>query len=253
MSRGLGPQSLLAALAEIRAALPWRDVGYSGKRSVSWASPLSPTVVRLAMGDGHQVDTDLVPALVNELGRRDPMVIVFDDMLPREVAEASRGGNPIAWAGDVYKTSLALLEYRPDLLLMPVDTEPTGVLVVLGADPTNRVLHDRYDDIVARWTAEDPQDVPESILRRTGAYDPERLVRRQGRGEHPDLPVAADAMLLPVGPDRAVSARRDDVGESLCEERVGVVGRGAEIAVARVRLQLAPRRIAPQFGVRPEV
>lgn len=138
------------------------------------------TTLDLAFIDGmHWFEFALRDYMNVERFSRASTVIAFDDMLPRDVAEASRARKPDAWAGDVYKTSLALREYRPDLLLIPVDTDPTGLLLVLGADSTNRVLGECYDDIVKRWTADDPQDVPESVLRRTGAYDPERLVRSE--------------------------------------------------------------------------
>jgi hypothetical protein len=153
------------------------------------------TTLDLAFIDGmHWFEFALRDFMGVERFSRASTVIVFDDMLPQDASQAARGGNPGWWAGDVYKASLALAEYRPDLLLIPVDTKPTGTLVVLGADPTNGVLRAHYDEIVERWMAEDPQDVPEAILRRTGAYDPRRLVEsdvwswlaaaKHGRGDH---------------------------------------------------------------------
>jgi hypothetical protein len=104
-------------------------------------------------------------------------VIVFDDVLPRNVREPSRErGGMAAWTGDVFKLSTILAVYRPDLLLLHVDTSPTGVLIVLGADPDSRVLESRYDEIVAEHAYPDPQRVPESVLRREGALDPVSLV-----------------------------------------------------------------------------
>jgi hypothetical protein len=46
-------------------------------------------------------------------------------------------------------------------------------LVVLGANPTDTVLHDAYDEIVAEWVVPDPQTVPAEILGRGGVLDPE--------------------------------------------------------------------------------
>jgi hypothetical protein len=80
------------------------------------------------------------------------------------------------WAGDVYKVALVLRQHRPDLVVLPMNTSPTGVLVVLGADPANQVLHDRYDELLAEWVKPDPQDVPAEILDRRGAVDPRRFV-----------------------------------------------------------------------------
>jgi hypothetical protein len=97
-------------------------------------------------------------------------VIVVDDVLPRNVAEASRErGGMVAWTGDVFKLVAVLSKYRPDLLLLPLDTEPGGVLLVLGADPRNTVLKEHYDEIVADHVGPDPQRVPPAVLRRENA------------------------------------------------------------------------------------
>ena len=103
-------------------------------------------------------------------------VIVFDDMLPRDVDEAARDRHTKFWAGDVFKVGDVLRQHRPELVVLPVDTAPTGTLVVLGADPQNRILAKAYDEIVRTWVAPDPQMVPASILSRSDAVAPDRLV-----------------------------------------------------------------------------
>lgn len=103
-------------------------------------------------------------------------VVVFDDMLPRNVTEAARDRETRAWTGDVYKVILTLREYRPDLVLIPVDTEPTGLLLVLAPDRSNTVLTDKYDEIEKRYVVADPQDVPDEILTRACAFDPEQVL-----------------------------------------------------------------------------
>ena len=103
-------------------------------------------------------------------------VITFDDMLPRNVIEAARDRMTSAWTGDVYKLVGVLREYRPDLVVIVVDTRPTGILVVLAPDHTNTVLHDRYDEIVAANTQPDPQVVPLSVLERLDAVDPKAFL-----------------------------------------------------------------------------
>lgn len=99
-------------------------------------------------------------------------VIVFDDMLPRDATEAARDRVTGAWTGDVYKLVAVLRDYRPDLIAVTVDTQPTGLLVVLGPDYTSTVLRDHYDEIVAANMLPDPQVVPVSILERLDAVDP---------------------------------------------------------------------------------
>ncbi len=102
-------------------------------------------------------------------------VVVLDDVLPRSVSEAARHQHTLLWAGDAYKVTAVLERHRPDLTTLLLDTEPTGLLLVLGIDPTNTVLAEHYDEIVAELTTDDPQPVPDDILHRRTAADP-RLV-----------------------------------------------------------------------------
>lgn len=104
-------------------------------------------------------------------------VIVLDDMLPRDVDEAARDRHTKYWTGDVYKVAQVLRRYRPDLVVVEVDTEPTGVVVVFGADPGSTVLKNAYDKIIEEYVVPDPQDVPEEVLVRKNAVRPEALLR----------------------------------------------------------------------------
>lgn len=103
-------------------------------------------------------------------------VVVFDDVLPRNVDEAARDRHTGDWAGDVYKVTEVLERHRPDLVVVPVDTEPTGVLVVFGANPADRILADRYQQIVRTWSAPDPQPVPATVLNRDRAVAPDAFL-----------------------------------------------------------------------------
>src|SRR5207248_1318811 len=103
-------------------------------------------------------------------------VIVLDDMLPRDVDEAARDRHTKFWTGDVYKVVTVLRKYRPDLVVVEVDTAPTGVAVVFGADPQNTVLKEAYDDILKEYVTPDPQPVPDEVLVRKHAVRPETLL-----------------------------------------------------------------------------
>jgi len=97
-------------------------------------------------------------------------------MLPRDVDEAARDRHTKFWTGDVYKVVTVLRKYRPDLTVLEIDTAPTGVAVVFGADPQNTVLKDAYDDIIKEYVTPDPQPVPEEVLVRKNAVQPEALL-----------------------------------------------------------------------------
>lgn len=104
-------------------------------------------------------------------------VVVFDDMLPRNVVEAARDRQTVAWTGDVFKVTHVLQSLRPDLVVLEVDTEPTGTVVVLLPDARSTTLAEHYGVIEAAMVADgDPQDVPDHVLGRTRAVDPRQLL-----------------------------------------------------------------------------
>jgi hypothetical protein len=143
---------------------------------------LDEPVVDLAFIDGMHLAEYALRDLMNvERFTHAASVIVLDDMLPRSVEEAARdreaaGRQHRAWTGDVYKVTEALRRFRPDLVCLEVDTEPTGTLVLLLPDPSSTRLLGVYDDLVESYVVPDPQDVPADVLGRTRAIQPEKLV-----------------------------------------------------------------------------
>jgi hypothetical protein len=103
-------------------------------------------------------------------------VVIFDDVLPRNVDEAARVRHTPGWTGDVYVMVEVLARFRPDLTIVPVNTRPTGLLVVLGLDPQNAVLVDNYEQIMTEYRRLDPQPVPPVLLDRWTAVPPQRLL-----------------------------------------------------------------------------
>lgn len=154
-------------------------------------------------------------------------VIVFDDVLPRDVPEAARDRVTKFWAGDVYKLIGVLRQHRPDLICLPLDSAPTGLLVVLGADGNSRVLPEAYHRIVADLVRPDPQDVPPEVLRRVETVTPQALL------ESPVLPTLAEL-------------REQDA------DRAAVVARLAPLVAALPRVT-PPRRVPQLAGVRNTV
>ena len=162
-------------LAHLRGGRhPWRNLRRGRHPLGHWRR----TALDLSFIDGmHLFEYALRDFMNVERHSHWASVIVLDDMLPRSIDEAARDRHTTAWAGDVYKVTEILNRHRPDLVTVLVDTQPTGQLVVFGADPRDRVLPDRYDDIVAEFDVPDPQKVPETVLDRVRAVRPETLLR----------------------------------------------------------------------------
>jgi hypothetical protein len=144
------------------------------------AKPLKPLGGRrpdLAFIDGmHLAEFALRDFIGVERLSRWTGVAVFDDILPRTVEEAARDRRTRAWTGDVYKVLGILARHRPDLICLRVGTQPTGLLLVLGLDPSNTVLRMRYDLLVEQVVVPDPQRVPADVMERRGVLDPERVL-----------------------------------------------------------------------------
>lgn len=138
-------------------------------------------VVDLAFIDGmHLAEFALRDFINTERHCHAASVIVIDDVLPRTVVEGGRGrvgeADGGAWAGDVYKVIDVLRRHRPDLVVLELDTRPTGTLVVLLPDPSDTTLAEEYDAVVPELVVPDPQAVPDWALERSRAIDPRMLL-----------------------------------------------------------------------------
>lgn len=103
-------------------------------------------------------------------------MIILDDVLPRNVDEAARERHTADWTGDVFGVLAALERYRPDLVVVPLDTKPTGLLAVLGLDASSTVVADNYDAIMAEIRRPDPQVVPAELVDRLSVVPPQRFL-----------------------------------------------------------------------------
>jgi hypothetical protein len=103
-------------------------------------------------------------------------VVVFDDIFPADAEMAARRRQTVQWTGDVYKILAILARHRSDLICLRVDTEPTGLLLVLGLDAESTKLDDRFDEIVLDTVRPDPQRVPPDVLERRHRVDPGALL-----------------------------------------------------------------------------
>ncbi len=106
--------------------------------------------------DGMHLFEFLLRDFINtERNSRPDGVIALHDCCPFSVEMTSRDLDNLpkgAWTGDVWKLIPILKEYRPDLTVTVLDCAPTGLVLVSGLSPDNRVLEENYDEILHRYT-----------------------------------------------------------------------------------------------------
>jgi hypothetical protein len=159
---------------DYRIAATTSDEFFANAEAIAW---FAEDTVDLTLIDGMHLSEYALRDFINtERLSSSNSVVVFDDMLPRSVTEAARDRVSVQWAGDVYKVAGVLATYRPDLIVIPVNTRPTGVLLVVGLDPSNEVLAEHYDQIVKDLVTRDPQQVPAEILHRHRTANPTRVL-----------------------------------------------------------------------------
>lgn len=135
------------------------------------------TGIDLAFIDGMHLSEYVLRDFINTEAHAAPGgIVVLDDVLPRNDLEAYRIRRTGPWTGDVFKVLEVLRTHRPDLTLVPLNTSPTGTLLIAGLDPTNTVLRDAYDQIEPDLLHADPQTVPAPIQNRQNAVDPRALL-----------------------------------------------------------------------------
>ena len=133
--------------------------------------------VDLAFIDGMHLSDFALRDFINiEPFMADTGVVVIDDVLPRNGLEAARDRKTEPWTGDVYKVAETLRRRRPDLVVLLVNTAPTGTAVIVGVDPGSTVLKDRYGEEESYLLRPDPQTPPQEYLDRSIAIEPEALL-----------------------------------------------------------------------------
>jgi hypothetical protein len=132
------------------------------------ANPL-PQIPDLAFIDGMHLFEFALRDFINIERLSSPTsLVVIDDIFPSHPAQAERERRTRVWTGDVWKLQRCLAELRPDLILLTLDTAPTGLLLVAGLDPDSRVLSDCYEEIVRQHR--DDEAPPPAVLARAGAW-----------------------------------------------------------------------------------
>lgn len=104
---------------------------------------------------------DCIPCNLH-LARRNPQ-----DMSLKHLAPV-----PTQWAGDVWKTVLALKKHRPDLRIYAYDAPPTGLVVITNLDPNSALLADNYFAIVEEYASLDLAEFGVGPLHREFAVRP---------------------------------------------------------------------------------
>ena len=99
-------------------------------------------------------------------------VLLVDDIFPNHPMQARRARSSRHWTGDVWRMVDVLRTARPDLIVFPVDTAPTGTLVVLGANPEDRTLWEAFDWILSGLIGSEG-DPPAEVLQRRDALAPD--------------------------------------------------------------------------------
>ncbi len=110
-------------------------------------------------------------------------VVIMDDVVPRNSLEAYRVRRTAPWAGDVFKVHQVLREHRPDLTLLPLNTEPTGSYMIVGLEPSNTVLDEAYESLVPFLTSPDPQVVPAEWAERRECRNPDSVLAHSALDE----------------------------------------------------------------------
>jgi len=133
--------------------------------------------VDLAFIDGMHLSEFALRDFINiEPFMADTGVIVIDDVLPRNGLEAARDRKTEPWTGDVYKVIEILRRRRPDLVVLLINTAPTGTAVVVGVDQASTILRDSYAAEEHYLRQPDPQTPPQEYMDRSIATEPDVLL-----------------------------------------------------------------------------
>lgn len=132
--------------------------------------------IDLAFLDGMHLFDYLLNDFINtERHMSQDGTILMHDCVPFSAAGARRDWDrrvSRSWTGDVWKLLPILREYRPDLNVRTFDTPPSGLVVISGLDPANRVLSDKKDEILKRYNEMAFEDLGAEAFAQAAAIEP---------------------------------------------------------------------------------
>lgn len=100
-------------------------------------------------------------------------VIFIDDVLPRSHEMALRERETTHWTGDVWKVIQVIEDALPDVNIMTIDTQPTGLAMLYGKN-LHKLYHMQDDhDVLVRQYANDDHPVPDHMLDRSRSVSPQ--------------------------------------------------------------------------------
>src|SRR5579862_7896129 len=114
-------------------------------------------------------------------------IIAIDDLLPQDLAYATRERHTQIWTGDVYRIIPLLRHYRPDLDIRIYDIEMKGFGTITGLDPSSTLLRSRYRLIeeelsAGRWAMSSPEAIRTELApRSTDDLEPDLRRLAEGR------------------------------------------------------------------------
>ena len=106
----------------------------------------------LAFVDGlHTYDQALRDFINLEKISSPESVVMFHDCIPLDEISARNPRAAQFYTGDIWKTLLILVRYRPDLRICIIPTWPSGLVLVTGLDSKSDVLHEKFSSIVDQY------------------------------------------------------------------------------------------------------
>lgn len=106
-------------------------------------------------------------------------VIALHDCCPTTDYMATREYHDGPWTGDVWKTLLILLRYRPDLQIDVTKASGTGLVLVRNLNPRSQVLAKKYDALVKDYMHQELSDLEGGVgglYRNFELVDPVELI-----------------------------------------------------------------------------
>lgn len=102
--------------------------------------------------DGLHVFSQVLRDFINvEKYSTKKTVVLFHDCYPIDEITQRSKRETFFWTGDPWKIVPCLKACRPDLEVLTIKTQPSGLAMVLGCDPSNTSLDDNYDEIVKKF------------------------------------------------------------------------------------------------------